>query len=402
MVVSATGLLATAAGGEVRLLAGRQGDRRPARPRRPDQRARLHPRRPPLATAASDGSVRIWDTASRTRLAEIRDGGFGRKSVAFGPDARTVAVAAAGRPITIFNTTTAQPVTEFPAAGSRPLVLFGNDADTLYTLTADGLEILDVPSGKRLRLLPSEEVTTAALTPNTRTLAVGRADGGVEIWGVGDREFVRRADFAAHDRGVEAIAFSPAGTTFTTGGADARRCGSGRPWAAVASARTITGHTGAVVGVAYSPDGHHLITAATDRTVRVWNMEACDSVLDLTTRVADPGSGTGSPRSTRSPSARTARCSPPATRPAPYASGGPPPGPRSGVPIETRDSGSTRWCSTRRPAGWVVLSSDNVISLLDVDSRTSQPLWANPPQEATNPRRPRARRAHARADPSSK
>lgn len=382
MVMSATGLLATASGGEVRLWQGGEGIAvLPAHDAPISALAFTRDGRR-LATAASDGSVRIWDTASRTRLAEIRDGGLGRKALAFGADGRTVAVAAAGRPITIFNTTTAQPVTEFPAAGERPVVLLGNDGDTLYARTAQGLEIFDVPSRKRLRLLPSERVTTAALTPNTRTLAVGRADGGVEIWGVGEREFVKRADFAAHDRAVEAIAFSPAGTTFTTGGADEAV----RVWETVGQRRvgaTITGHTGAVVGVAYTPDGDLLLTAATDRTVRIWNMEAYDAVLDLTTRVADPGSGRfatvnaitfnqdGSLFATGDANG-TVRLWRTASRTS------------LGAPIETGDSGVHSMVFEPQTGGLVVLSSDNVISLLDVDSRTSRTLWANPPQEATS------------------
>ncbi|WP_157518296.1 NACHT and WD repeat domain-containing protein [Herbidospora mongoliensis] len=382
MVVSAAGLLATVSGGEVTLwLEDKKTAVVPAHDAPISALAFTRDGRR-FATAASDGSVRIWNTATRERLAVIADGGLGRKGLAFSADARTIAVAAAGRPVTIWNTTTAQQVLEVPAtAGNRPLVLYGNDAATFYTLTADGLEVFDLPSEKRLRVLPSEEVTTAALNPNTRTLAVGRADGGVEIWGVGEREFVKRADFAAHDRAVEAIAFSPDGTTFTTGGGDEAV----RIWETIGQRRigaTITGHTGTVVDVAYTPGGHTLLTAATDRTVRIWNLDAYDSVLDLTTRVADPGSGRfatvnaitfnqdGTIFATGDADGsvrlwRTASRSP------------------LGVPIETRDSGVHSMVFDPQTGGLVVLSSDNVISLLDVDSRTSQTLWANPPQEAT-------------------
>ncbi|HEV7450380.1 MAG TPA: TIR domain-containing protein [Pseudonocardiaceae bacterium] len=72
---------------------------------------------------------------------------------------------------------------------------------------------------------------------------------------------------------VNSMAFSPNGHTLATAGADQTvwlwdLTNPHRP----APAATLTGHTGLVNSVAFSPDGHALATANSDRTVQVWDV----------------------------------------------------------------------------------------------------------------------------------
>ena len=75
------------------------------------------------------------------------------------------------------------------------------------------------------------------------------------------------------------MAWSPDGHHILTGSMD----GTARIWDATTGDNTLTvTHTDPVIAVAWSPDGHHILTGSRDRTARIWDATTGDNTLTLT------------------------------------------------------------------------------------------------------------------------
>jgi tetratricopeptide (TPR) repeat protein len=70
---------------------------------------------------------------------------------------------------------------------------------------------------------------------------------------------------------------------FLTGGrlASADQDGTVKVWEAATGQETLRGHTGPVVGVAFSPDGRRLASASWDQTVKIWDTATGKPTLTL-------------------------------------------------------------------------------------------------------------------------
>ena len=239
-----------------------------------------------LATSARDGTVRVWDAATGLVLAVLRGHEDFVDDLAWTADGQRIVSCSKDHSVRTWDADTGASLSVFEDAVGEPATAIAvlPPGDRLAVGTADNrIVVLDAHGGERVTELdggPSEEgvrqsIVSLAVSPDGKALLSGSADQSLRLWSTATWEplHVPRTYSRPH------ATFDPAGERIALGTYQGR--------VRLLDAHTLeerallSGHRGAVAGLAFGPDGSRLVSASADGTVRLWDPESGETLLTL-------------------------------------------------------------------------------------------------------------------------
>lgn len=249
-----------------------------------------------VATAGNPGIVRLWDLATGQQVAELPPcpDSWGYASLAFSPDGETLIVGddyIGGGKVYLWDVARNQPIASGLGGHNAPCqsVAFSPTGELAASSSLDGTIIFwdprtgeplspplcDVDLNEELVWMGGSAengIWCIAFTPNGRVLASGRQDGTILLWSVAEQAPLSEA-WLAHYGPVTALAVSPDGQILATGGGDYLI----RLWdlATGAALGELVGHSNALGGLSFSPDGKFLASCGLyGGPLRLWDVES--------------------------------------------------------------------------------------------------------------------------------
>jgi WD40 repeat protein len=153
------------------------------------------------------------------------------------------------------------------------------DGQRAVSASSDGtLKVWDLETGRVLRTLTgySDSLCCVTVAADGQRAVFGSADKTLKVWDLATGRVLRTLE--GHSDSVKGVALTPDGKRAVSASWDKTL----KVWDLDTglALRTLAGHSGEVTGVAVTPDGKRAVSASMDRTLKVWDL---DTGLELRT-----------------------------------------------------------------------------------------------------------------------
>jgi WD40 repeat protein len=234
-----------------------------------------------LASGGNDRTIRIWGLIEGKPVRSLHGHVGAVRTVSWSPDGRRLASGADDDTVRVWDVATSEQRLSVPVQTRQfPAVVWSPDGERLaLSKNKATVNVVDANTGLELASLDTEEderITSLSWSPNGQYLATGIRFRSAMVFNVtsGSREF----SVSSFQGQVYDVAWSPDGQLLAYGQ------GAHVVVYSLDKRETISGHSehkGAVRSLSWSPDGRRLASAATDLTIRIWDLATKETMATL-------------------------------------------------------------------------------------------------------------------------
>jgi RNA polymerase sigma factor (sigma-70 family) len=214
---------------------------------------------------------------SLARLGTVRfRQGFLTQQVAFSPDGKTIACAAVGRGVCLWDAATGKELRQIGQVTRAQSIAFSPNGKVLACVfVGEGAALFETATGRRIADVSRDVTSAAAFAPDGKTIAGVIGPGsGIHLFDAASGE-KRKQQAAAGQDAIHRMAWSPDSKIIAWGGiASGEENGFIHFWDAVKGEEIgrWKGHAQAISAIAFAPDGKTLATGSQDETIRLWDV----------------------------------------------------------------------------------------------------------------------------------
>ena len=241
-----------------------------------------------LVSASSDTTLKVWNLDSGEELRTLTGHTGAVNGMAVTSDGRLVVSASTDGTLKVWNLASGEELRTLTGhTGAVNGVAITSDDRWAVSASSDRtLKVWELSSGTELRALVghTNEVTAVVVTPDARLVVSVSFDNRVRVWDLADGHETLAIE--GHPFGIHTVALTPDGRLVLTG---AGSISGGDNTIKVWDIRTgelqhtFWGHMNQVNVIVVSPDSQQVISASSDRTLRLWELASMNRPADAPT-----------------------------------------------------------------------------------------------------------------------
>ena len=222
-----------------------------------------------LASAAEDGTINLWDAASRRLVATLEGHTGVIAALSFNSQGRVLASGSWDKTARLWDVDAQAPLWQFTAPKPVSAVAFLGNRQLAVGQVDGAIHAVEISTRSIIATLRGHDTYVSALkVAGTGAMASAARDGKVRLWKSPPRRGTEIVN--PHFATVRGVAFSPDGNSIASTGMDSAVM----VWDLQKNQKSVDiyGRLPSASSIAWSPSGHTIAVGCYDNIVRIWNV----------------------------------------------------------------------------------------------------------------------------------